>query len=519
MKKILTSLRTEILLSLTLLLVAAMGLTGFIVFRIWERDLLQNTAAEGRSVIGKLQLCIDQRAKSRYGPILKTIEEELRRRAEWFSPTDLSTGILVMGTDKKWSIGDPKQVHPTVFELLRSPTVKRQNPEFRVEKKGAVLLVMGALFHGRDMVAVAQVPISMEQALHRLTQSQKLVWFYIGLNIAVLIVFGTFLLSRVVVKPIRRLMKTADHFEMADDFTFGPETDRNEIAHLTRALNRMLKRLTENKERMADQIEALEKANRELKEAREVVLRSEKLSSLGRLAAGVAHEVGNPLGSIMGYTDLLKPSVEKDQKGCDYLDRIEDEISRVHHIVRDLLDFSRPAGDQLEPVDVNTIVSEAVSLFSKQKSVSLVALKTTLSPDTGVAWANGARLKQVLINLLFNASDAVTADGFVTVSTARTSGPSGDTVAERQDGSEAIEISVSDNGTGILEKELGKIFEPFYTTKPPGKGTGLGLAVSQRIVASFGGSLLAESTAGKGSVFTIRLKTWSQETSHDQNTQ
>jgi hypothetical protein len=219
----------------------------------------------------------------------------------------------------------------------------------------------------------------------------------------------------------------------------------------------------------------------------------------------VAHEIGNPLGSILGYTELLKRRVPQDETAKDYLSRIENEITRIHHIVLDLLDYSRPSGNELGPVDVNGVVEEAVSLFSRQKSAACLDLKTALAVDAGLVEANAARLKQVLINLLFNARDAVSDDGRVVVSTLRKH-PS---PLDRQSPSpthDMVVISVSDTGTGIPPSDLEKIFDPFFTTKPPGKGTGLGLSVSLRIVQSLGGTLQVESEQGRGTVFTITLK-------------
>jgi C4-dicarboxylate-specific signal transduction histidine kinase len=513
MKKFLTSLRTEILLSLTFLLVVAMGLTGFIVFQVWERDLLQNKASEGQALIGRLQRIVDAVGEGHPHPSMHSLAEALKRKIAWFSPAEESGSILIVDRKGLLWLGERKNLNPAALTLLRTGTLVREKNPSRVEKRGGVLDVMAPLFLEKKAVAVAQVLIPIDHALEELTRSQRLVWFYIGLNILVLLVFGTFLLSRVVIRPIRRLMKTADHFEESGAFSFGPETHQNEIAHLTRALNRMLTRLSENKERMAHQIASLEQANKELKEAREVVLRSEKLSSLGRLSAGIAHEVGNPLGAILGYTELVKRSVEGHPEALDYLARIEEEISRIDTIVRELLDFSRPAGEERYPVDVNGAVSEAVSFFTNQRGVSRIRIQTQCAVEAGFTWANSARLKQVLINLLFNACDAVDEGGVVIVATARKSvvveddrGPS-----ER----DVTEITVTDNGTGIAADALEKIFDPFFTTKPPGKGTGLGLAVSLRIIASFGGTLEAENLPGKGARFTIRLEPYIKDKKDD----
>jgi len=332
------------------------------------------------------------------------------------------------------------------------------------------------------------------------------------LNVLVLVVFGNFLLSRIVIRPIKRLVKIADHFEDTDLLSMMAESDRNEIAHLTMALNRMLKRLADNKERLEAHIRSLETANVELKQAKEEVLRSEKLSSLGRLAAGVAHEVGNPIGAILGYTNLLMDHVSDDKEAMDYLKRIEKEITRTNVIVRELLDFSRPSPSKSAPVDINALVRESTSFLARQELMASIEIETELEENIGMVWADADQLKQVLVNLMLNAGDAMEQGGSLTVVTRVVSHKIAEADLDEYT-TKYIEISVSDTGKGIAASELHKIFDPFYTTKSPGKGTGLGLAISLRLIETFYGTIRVESAEGKGSTFTVRFPVW--EPDHD----
>jgi signal transduction histidine kinase len=344
----------------------------------------------------------------------------------------------------------------------------------------------------------------MEEVSQRLEESRLLIWFYIGLNVLVLVVFGNFLLSKIVIKPIKRLVSMADDFERTDLPSIMAKSERNEMDHLTSALNRMVKRLGEHKERLEAHIRSLEAANLELKRAREEVIRSEKLSSLGRLSAGVAHEVGNPIGSILGYTNLLTDHVADKEEAMDYLKRIEKEVRRIDAIVRELLDFSRPTPSVLSAVDVNALVSESTSFLSRQRLMASIDMETRLEEDVGMVWADADQLKQVLINLVLNARDAIEGGGAVTISTRRMT-PVPEEIDSTAHPVDTVEIAVSDTGKGISLEEVNKIFDPFYTTKPPGQGTGLGLAISLRIVETFGGSIQVESKEGEGSVFAVRL--------------
>jgi signal transduction histidine kinase len=513
-KRFRPGLRTEILLSLTVLLFSAMVLTSFIVNRIWERDMLRYKADDGKALIQRIREAVDQPAPDKGKPSLEVIKARLAQLTDRVGPPDgifdqvvirAKDGTLWAGNrDAKRSVAEQEDAFLSALRMEKG--------SFRVSRDQDRLTVTSPLFVGNRFVAAAFVSIPIESVLRGLRRSQKLIWFYIGLNVLVLLVFGTFLLSRIIINPIKRLVKTADHFVDAEKpFSFAPETDHNEMAHLTTSLNRMLKRLAENKEQMEAQIQSLEKANEELKEAREVVLRSEKLSALGRLAAGVAHEVGNPIGAVLGYTDLLMARVENDADAKDYLTRMDSEISRIDAIVREFLDFSRASPGDPAPVDVNALVSEATSFFSHQRIRTSVELVNHFAKDAGMVRADADQLKQVLINLLFNACDALEEGGRIAIHTRRKPRPEGEKTPQGQ--SKCVEISVSDTGSGISLSEKERIFDPFFTTKPPGKGTGLGLAISRRIVESFHGTLEVKSEEGKGSTFTVRLNPW--EPDHD----
>ena len=513
-KRFLPGLRTEILLSLAILLFFAMVLTSFIVNRIWERDILRSKADDGKGLIHKIQELVDQPTEGNENLSLPVMKARLARlTAQIGRPNVLFDQVVIRTTDGTvWAPNGEAKLPVTFVDEALSSALHLEKGAFQVSRDHNRLTVTSPLFVGNQRMAAALVSVPVERELQGLRQSQKLIWFYIGLNVLVLLGFGGFLLSRIVINPIKRLVKTADRFVDADKpFSFSPETDHNELARLTTSLNRMLNRLAENKEQMAAQIHSLETANKELKEAREVVLRSEKLASLGRLAAGMAHEVGNPIGAVLGYTDLLRGRVQDDDEAKDYLTRMDSEISRVDAIVREFLDFSRASPGDPAPVDVNTLVSEAVSFFSHQKSLASVGIENHLEKNAGVVMADADQLKQVLINLLFNAVDAMEEGGRIVIHTKRRPQPHGGKTPDGQ--SACVEISVADTGSGIAPSQRERIFDPFFTTKPPGKGTGLGLPISRRIVESFQGTLEVTSEEGKGSTFTVRLKAW--DSNHD----
>lgn len=498
-------LRTEILLSLTLLLIVAMALTSFVVLRVTQRDLLRYKTADGMAVAEKIQSVVEEESKQVGSPSFENLKERLSDGISWMAHSGLYGEIVVVGHDgSMWVDGGRSEGADELDESQVAGVFKTGEVSTQINGERTFLTIAAPIFADGSCVAAAVVPVRIDEVSRGLRRSQFLIWFYIGLNVLVLIVFGNFLLYRIVIRPIKRLVRIADHFEDSDLLSMMSESDRNEIAHLTMALNRMLKRLADNKERMEAHIRSLEVANLKLKQAREEVLRSEKLSSLGRLAAGVAHEVGNPIGAILGYTSLLMDRVADDTEAMDYLKRIEKEATRTNAIVRELLDFSRPSPSVSAPVDVNALIKESTTFLSGQRLMASIKIKMELDEGIGEVRADADQLKQVLLNLMLNAGDAMEQGGSLTIAS-RVISP-----GARQGDSEEyprgyVEISVADTGKGIAASELNQVFDPFYTTKPPGKGTGLGLAISQRIIETFHGSIHVESTEGKGSTFTVRL--------------
>jgi signal transduction histidine kinase len=251
--------------------------------------------------------------------------------------------------------------------------------------------------------------------------------------------------------------------------------------------------------------EELRRSYEELKQSQALLVRQEKLASLGRLAAGVAHELNNPLSSVAGFAEALqRRAAEGEGAGpfpfadCqEYLGVIQSEVARAAAIVHRLLDFSRQREPAFGPLDLQSVVSDAVSFVKRQ--ASLANQQIVLSPFRKEFEVRGdvQMLQQVFLNLLTNALDAVATGGEVRIS-AEDEGP--------LRGRPWVAVQVADNGTGISPEDLARIFDPFFTTKEVGKGTGLGLAICQSIVEQHGGSIDIQSEGrGKGTVVTVRL--------------
>ena len=227
----------------------------------------------------------------------------------------------------------------------------------------------------------------------------------------------------------------------------------------------------------------------EWKEALQRVAQAEKMAAIGQLAAGVMHEINNPLATISACAESLTLELGE----LEYLKFIDAEVERCKRIIDGLLDFSRKRSVSKEPVEINATVERTLFLLSHHARFKRVAVTKALGPQSTVS-ANADQLIQILMALLLNAADATEQKGQQASVTVRTS------VARA-----TVMIEIIDNGVGIPRSEVGKLFEPFYTTKPPGRGTGLGLSICYGLVADNGGRLEVESTPGSGSTFRIVL--------------
>jgi two-component system NtrC family sensor kinase len=366
-------------------------------------------------------------------------------------------------------------------------------------------------------------------------QTKKVLLITIVLDALVLIVFGSFLLSRVLVKPLKELVYLTQKISDGDFSRTIEVTSKNEIGQLISSFNRMVERLRENQENLEKYLGSLESSNKKLKQAQEEVIRSEKLASIGRFAAGVAHEVGNPLGAILGYASILEKDGIEREESKDYLKRIEKEIERINRIVRELLDFARPSKFEVREMEIDQVVNNAISLLSYQKNFKNIETQLELQPNLPMVKGDENQISQVLINIILNAIDAMPNGGVLKIQTEdlvvesfflnrlqlpypprrrgdpvesnysslRKPDPLTAIYTKFSKGDRLVKIRISDTGVGIKEEDLKKIFDPFFTTKAPDKGTGLGLSISLRIVESLGGEMKVESEEGKGTTFEI----------------
>ncbi len=230
------------------------------------------------------------------------------------------------------------------------------------------------------------------------------------------------------------------------------------------------------------------------------LLKAERLAAAGTFAAGVAHEVNNPLASISSLVQSIL-SGENDAQRRTTLHTILSQITRISSTLKDLVNFARPTTAQRRPVDVNGLIAETLRLITYNKRFSGIRVEPILAPDLRRAFADDNEIQQVLLNLLFNAADASPAEGSVikVITENQRAG-------QGSDQSRRITIKVVDNGIGIPREHLERVFDPFFTTKPAGAGVGLGLSLCQRMILSNHGTIRVDSEVGRGTAVTITLQ-------------
>jgi two-component system, NtrC family, sensor kinase len=256
------------------------------------------------------------------------------------------------------------------------------------------------------------------------------------------------------------------------------------LRKLSASLNTLFARVEKDNRTLRHNLSALKQANAELQEKNDLVVRSEKLATAGRLSAGLAHEIGNPLSIIQGYVELLgRDDLCGDEKK-QFSEKAQQELDRIKRLIRQLLDFSAPNRLETETVSVNALIGDVVSFATMERNFAQASIRAELLAADDAVVADKDALKQVLLNCLFNAADATASlqDRHRSIVIATSQEQNSKMPAQ-------LVIRVRDNGTGITEEQQPYLFDPFFTTKEIGRGTGLGLFVCHTIMERLQGSI------------------------------
>lgn len=342
---------------------------------------------------------------------------------------------------------------------------------------------------------------SLQHIYQRFERETKLALCYLMGNLLILGVIFFIRISKLIFKPLENLVQKADTYQSDENTFFITNGSVSPFRKLSSSLNAFLGRIERDNSRLRKHVEDLKVANSELQDKNELVLRSEKLATVGVLSAGLAHEIGNPLSIIQGYVDLLKRNDLTNDERKQFTQKSQDELDRIKRLILQLLDYSRSeTSSVLENVSMRDMIEGVVAFISCEKLVSQCCIKTIFHDEDDRVVCNHDGFKQVLINCLLNAADA-TSDVEDTESKILIT-----TSIKREDsGKSFIVLDIIDNGPGVNEEHLSSLFDPFFTTKDVGKGTGLGLFVSYMIMEKMGGSITLKNAEEGGAVVRLIL--------------
>jgi len=322
-------------------------------------------------------------------------------------------------------------------------------------------------------------------------------FIFMALLLVVLLLVILYFSTTRIINPLQKMVVATQEIAKGDLSHKVGVQSKDEIGTLADSFNQMTENLKIANEKLIEWGKTLEKKvaerTKELIEMQAHLIQSEKLASLGKLAAGIAHEINNPLGGILIYSHLLLEESNKNSPHYENLKKIVKETSRCKDIVKGLLEFARPKEPETSRVNINDIVESSLAIMERQALFQNIKIKKSYASEMPKIVADSAQLQQVFMNIILNAAEAMDGNGILTLNTS----------LDRD--KTHIEMKFSDTGHGIKEEDKRRLFEPFFSTKEVGKGTGLGLAISYSIIQKHNGTIKVESEVGKGSTFTVIL--------------
>lgn len=493
-----------------------MLMLDFVVMMITRQSLIKNGLTSARVVISAIETVAGSDRGDLTGRVLALFETDIKKM---MTVSGIVCGRLFDARLQDLTPDNDCRRTEEFRQIVKKAVVNDEILTNSVDstwrffyRHSAYMVIASPLKAGNRNIGAVCLLYDLKKVHGELERIQKILFYYIAVNALLLTFFGVFRFWQITGKPLQKLVKRADEFRPDDELLFLSDEEDSEYNKLSRSLNRMLSNIDADKKKLKSTVLSLEAANAQLKKTHKEMIGAEKMASVGRLSSGIAHEIGNPIGIVLGYLDLLRQKDLDNGEKSDYIERAQAEIGRVNTIIRELLDFSRPAQEIKQEVSVHAIIEEITGMLQQQPMMKEITLKLDLAAAGYFVKADPQRLRQVFLNLLINASDAIgqqvnAAGGNILIK-------SRDIPADAGEANQ-LQIIVEDDGPGITEDELKNIFDPFYTTKEPGKGTGLGLSVCFMIIEETGGTLRAAAAAPKGTRFILTLPSLKKGTKPD----
>jgi len=499
----LTGIKSQLTVLLAILLTIGMVLINLVATIFWQRSLIRAEMEKARST---LAIAADM-AAGMPGP------------GRPFSPPDLSAlrqnlaascVVLVQDGD---ITGFPATCGPhdqVLRERLKqvagtgvaSTSTIAAGPEIPFFSHRHLVVAVPINQNGAQSAVGAL--LSLQSVYEQVSQGRYIAHIYILVNVIILTTIGLFRLVKVVVRPIEHLVTLTNTYQNEENSPFTVNQGSSEFGRLSMAMNGMLHRIEDDRRKLRETVNSLEKANQQLRATQQQMVQTEKMAAIGRLAAGLAHEIGNPIGIIQGYVELLGQSGLSADEQRQFSTRSQQELERISHLIHQLLNFSRTRANDSGSTLIHPLLQDLVSMLRAQKKLATIEFQLHLDADHDLVAAGSEGLHQVFLNCLLNAIDAVgdairdhgdSYKGVIRLATANTD----------DEGGPFIQITLEDNGIGIKEADRDSLFDPFFTTKEPGKGTGLGLSVSYTLVEGAGGRMRIQGREGHGATVFILL--------------
>ncbi len=505
-------LQTRITILFAVIVVSVLVVFSYLEFRLTEHSQREISRERTIYVTRELDAKVFSAKDLENTPFL---EEEI---ANWMyaRPSIKSIDIFVFQRNSykvvasSWDGKDLGISYQSLDSLKRDlvlSTLKKENQPYWE--------ILAPLHVGRKVVGGVRILTSLEEVETFLAGKRSRTILFTLISVAALILILTVFFSRAVNRPIQQLVRAMSEAEGGKLDVAVPARARDELGLLAVHFNRMLARISQFNEELTLRVEAatrelaqrneeLRLANESLFQAQRQLVQAEKLSALGHVAATMAHEIGTPLNSISGYIQLMLTENPGSELAVKRLKIIESQLDRLTHTIRNLLHSTRQPQPQLRPLDLHQLLEGIVTLTQPGMSMRSITLDRRFHPSVPRVSGDPGLLQQVFLNLVNNALDAMPGGGTLTISTAP--GP-----AAGANGS-WVEAAVRDTGTGMSAEVRRKALDPFFTTKEPGKGAGLGLSICEEIIRSHGGKMEIESEEGKGSTIRVQLPVSREET-------
>ena len=504
-------LKAKIAINIAMLLLVAMLLIVLVTMVTVKRELIRSEIFRANILLASLEEnLVHNMSPAAGGPDL--IPEAFITKM--INESQITNAVVLRGKCYQVHLG--RQTVASAEELVKFTKQAISAGEKKIHffgtswsifwKKEARMILSAPLIKNGITVGGISIVLLLDRVHNTLKRSQRFLFIYIFINLIILTFVGIYRVSKLYLQPLARLAKRAAEYKEDDDIIFSVRKEDNELNRLSKALNSMLKRISGDKEKLRSTVLSLERANLELKQAQKDIIRAEKLASVGRLSAGIAHEIGNPIGIVVGYLELLKQADITEPERDEYIQRTEEEIERINSIIRQLLEVSRPSNTGRTAVSVHDLIHDTADVLRVQPLMSNIELNLDLAATEDTVLADPNQLRQIFLNLIINAADAISGhdkenSGKLKIFTELEK----DNETPNQTACGQLKILFIDNGPGIAEENLSNIFDPFFTTKDPGRGTGLGLSVSFMIVESLGGEMTGTSELGKGTTMIVSL--------------